>query len=805
MAEEIMQLPLLPLRDVVVFPKMIIPLFVGRDHSVKAIEQALENQRKIILVTQKDSEVISPKFSDLYTTGVVANVLQMLKLPDGTVKVLVEGQERFKVTNFKIEEDKYIGEGIPLTEVIESVEEVQALKRSLIKIFNEYAKFNEKVSSDILNTIDDIEGESQLVDTLASHLTIRLNEKQEILQMLDVKARMEHVLAVIDAETNLFQMEDKIRSRVKGQMEKNQREYYLNEQLKAIHKELGDEEEEDEFTQLANKIKSVKLSDEARHKAEQELKKLKSMSPMSSEASVIRNYLDWLLSLPWNSPKRYKINLPKAQKTLDDDHEALEKVKERILEHLAVQSRLKSPKGQILCLVGPPGVGKTSLATSVAKATGRELVRAALGGVRDESEIRGHRRTYIGSMPGRIIQSLKKAKSSNPVFLLDEIDKLGADWKGDPTSALLEVLDPEQNSKFNDHYLEVDFDLSKIMFIATANSFNMPQPLIDRMEVIQLSGYTEQEKLEIAKKHLLRRALKSNGIKAGELEIAEDAIVDIIRYYTREAGVRNLQRDLNKIARKALRLILEDKPKLPLVVSNTNLKDFLGVRKFKYGLTEDNDHVGATTGLAWTEVGGDILHVEAVVTHGKGKTTMTGKLGDVMQESVQTAHSYVKFKAPEYGIDIERFENSDVHIHVPEGATPKDGPSAGITICVSIVSAFTGIPVRKDIAMTGEVTLRGRVLPIGGLKEKLLAALRAGVKTVLIPVDNVKDLEEIPDNIKNNLEIIPVEHVDAVIRHALVQEPKAIDVANKKRVGAEIKDVAVEKTGKKRDSTIVRH
>lgn len=803
MAQEIMQLPLLPLRDVVVFPKMIIPLFVGRDHSVKAIEKALENQRKIILVTQKDSEVIAPKFSDLYTTGVLANVLQMLKLPDGTVKVLVEGQERFKITNFLVEENQYVGEGSSLTEAIEDTPEVQALKRSLITAFTNYAKFNDKITTEVIQTLTDIEGASQLVDTLAAYLTIRLNEKQTILEMLNVKARMEHVLAVLEAETTLSQMEDKIRNRVKGQMEKNQREYYLNEQLKAIHKELGDEEDEDEFTQLANRIKKIKLSEEAKQKAEHELKKLKAMSPMSSEASVIRNYLDWLLSLPWNSPKPFKINLPKAQKILNQDHEALEKVKERILEHLAVQSRLKSPKGQILCLVGPPGVGKTSLATSVARATGREFVRAALGGVRDESEIRGHRRTYIGSMPGRIIQSLRKAKSSNPVFLLDEIDKLGADWKGDPTSALLEVLDPEQNSKFNDHYLEVDFDLSKVMFIATANSLNMPQPLIDRMEIIQLSGYTEQEKLEIAKNHLLRRAIESNGLKAGELDITEPAIVDMIRYYTREAGVRGLQRDLNKVARKALRMILEEKKELPLVIDNTNLKTFLGVRKFKYGLTEEADHVGATTGLAWTEVGGEILQVEAVVTHGKGKITMTGKLGDVMQESVQAAHSYIKFKAQDYGIDINRFENSDVHIHVPEGATPKDGPSAGITICVSIVSAFTGIPVRKDIAMTGEVTLRGRVLPIGGLKEKLLAALRAGVKTALIPLDNVKDLEEIPDNIKNNLEIIPVEHVDAVIKKALVSVPKAIKLAEK--ASSEIKNMSVEASGKKRDTTIVRH
>lgn len=802
MAQEIMRLPLLPLRDVVVFPKMIIPLFVGRDHSVKAIEKALENRRQIILVTQKDSEVISPAFSDVYTTGVLANVLQMLKLPDGTVKVLVEGSERFKITNLLIEDSGYLGEGIPITYVSEETTEIQALKRSVLTSFLNYAQLNEKITSEVVSTLDDIEDASQLADTITTYLGIRLSDKQAVLEILDPQKRLEHLLAILEAEITLSQVEDKIRTRVKGQMEKNQREYYLNEQLKAIHKELGEEEEDDEFTQLNKRINKVKLSPEAKKKAVHELKKLKAMSPMSSEASVIRNYLDWLLSLPWDTQKKIKIDLNKAQKILDQDHEALDKVKERILEHLAVQSRLKSPKGQVLCLVGPPGVGKTSLATSIAHATGRDFVRAALGGVRDEAEIRGHRRTYIGSMPGRIIQSLKKVNSSNPVFLLDEIDKLGSDWKGDPTSALLEVLDPEQNHTFNDHYLEVDFDLSKIMFIATANTLNMPQPLIDRMEIIRLSGYTEQEKIDIAKNHLIHRSIETNGLKKGELILEDTALIDIVRYYTREAGVRNLQRDLNKIGRKAVRKILEGKA-TKIVVTSENLKEFLGVHKYKYGTVETTDQVGVTTGLAWTEVGGEILQIEAVVTPGKAKVTMTGKLGDVMQESVQAAHSFIKSKAAEFGIDINRFESSDIHIHVPEGATPKDGPSAGITMCVSIVSAFTGIPVRKDIAMTGEVTLRGRVLAIGGLKEKLLAALRAGIKTVLIPEDNVKDLEEIPSTIKDSLHILPVGNIAQVIKHALTRQPSSI--TPKTKVTSEgLPAVSVDTPSKKRDH-IVRH
>lgn len=803
MAQEIMRLPLLPLRDVVVFPKVIIPLFVGRDHSVKAIEKALENQRQIILVTQKDSETISPKFSDIYTTGILATVLQMLKLPDGTVKVLVEGGERFKITNMFIDDSGYVGEGIPLHQVSENTTEIEVLTRSVLASFHSYAQLNEKNTPEISATLDTIENASQLADIVTTYLEVRLPDKQKILEILDVQKRLEHLFVLLEAEITLSQVEDKIRNRVKRQMEKNQREYYLNEQLKAIHKELGEEEEDDEFTQITKRINKVKLSPEAKKKAEHELKKLKAMSPMSSEASVIRNYLDWLLSLPWNSPKKLKIDLHKAQKALDEDHEALDKVKERILEHLAVQSRLKSQKGQILCFVGPPGVGKTSLATSIAKAAGRDFMRAALGGVRDESEIRGHRRTYIGSMPGRIIQSLKKVNSSNPVFLLDEIDKLGADWKGDPTSALLEVLDPEQNHTFNDHYLEVDFDLSKIMFIATANTLNMPQPLIDRMEIIRLSGYSELEKIDIAQKHLIKRAIESNGLKKGEFVLENSALTDIVRYYTREAGVRNLQRDLNKIARKAVRMILE-KQTDKVIVTSDNLKDFLGVQKFKYGELESNDQVGVTTGLAWTEVGGEILQIEAVVTPGKGKVTMTGKLGDVMQESVQAAHSFIKFRSAEFGIDIARFENSDIHVHVPEGATPKDGPSAGITMCVSIVSAFTGIPVRKDIAMTGEVTLRGRVLQIGGLKEKMLAALRSGIKTVLIPEENVKDLEEIPDAIKGGLEIIPVSHVDQVIKHALIEQPMTIvkkDIIVEKKQPAA---VSVESSSKKREN-VIRH
>lgn len=802
MAKEMMRLPLLPLRDVVVFPKVIIPLFVGRDHSIRAIEKAMENHRQIILVTQKDSETISPKFADVYTTGVLANVLQMLKLPDGTVKVLVEGGERFKIAKMFIEDNRYIGEGIPLTEVTESTTEIEALKRSILSSFHNYAQFNEKTTPEIIATLDAIENASQLADTVTTYMDIRLPDKQKVLEILDVQKRLEHIFVLLEAEVTLSQVEDKIRNRVKGQMEKNQREYYLNEQLKAIHKELGEEEEDDEFTQLSKRIKRAKLSPEAKEKAEHELKKLKAMSPMSSEASVIRNYLDWLLSLPWNLPKKLKIDLSKAQKILDKEHEALDKVKERILEHLAVQSRLKSQKGQILCLVGPPGVGKTSLATSIAKAAGRDFVRAALGGVRDEAEIRGHRRTYIGAMPGRIIQSLKKTNSSNPVFLLDEIDKLGADWKGDPSSALLEVLDPEQNHTFNDHYLEVDFDLSKVMFIATANTLNMPQPLIDRMEVIRLSGYTELEKIEIAKRHLIRRAVETNGLKKNEFVLEDSALIDVVRYYTREAGVRNLQRDLNKIARKAVRMILEKKTK-KVIVTSENLKEYLGVHKYKYGVLEANDQVGVTTGLAWTEVGGEILQIEAVVTPGKGKITMTGKLGDVMQESVQAAHSFIKYKANEFGIENAKFENSDIHVHVPEGATPKDGPSAGITMCVSIVSAFTGIPIRKDIAMTGEVTLRGRVLPIGGLKEKLLAALRSGIKTVLIPEENVKDLEEIPASIKDGIEIIPVFSVDQVVQYALTQTPEPI-VSKEKIVTKEVVPVGGEAPAKKNDH-IIRH
>lgn len=802
MAKETMRLPLLPLRDIVIFPKVIIPLFVGRDHSIKAIEKAMENHRKIILVTQKDSETVSPKLADIYTVGILADVLQMLKLPDGTVKVLVEGGERFKITQMSIEDNGYIGEGIPLVQVNEDKTETEALKRSAISSFHNYAQFNDKITPEVAATLDAIEAPSQLADTITAYMDIRLPDKQKVLEILDVQKRLEHIFVLLEAEITLSQVEDKIRNRVKGQMEKNQREYYLNEQLKAIHKELGEEEDDDEFSQLSKRINKTKLSPEAKKKVEHELKKLKAMSPMSSEASVIRSYLDWLLSLPWNLPKKLKVDLNKAQKILDEEHEALDRVKERILEHLAVQSRLKSQKGQILCLVGPPGVGKTSLATSIAKAAGRDFVRAALGGVRDEAEIRGHRRTYIGAMPGRIIQSLKKARSSNPVFLLDEIDKLGADWKGDPTSALLEVLDPEQNHTFNDHYLEVDFDLSKVMFIATANTLNMPQPLIDRMEVIRLSGYTELEKIEIAKKHLMRRVIEANGLKKKEFVLEESALVDIVRYYTREAGVRNLQRDLNKISRKAVRMILEGKSE-KVVVTADNLKEFLGVRKYKYGVLETNDQVGVTTGLAWTEVGGEILQIEAVVTTGKGKITMTGKLGDVMQESVQAAHSFIKFKANDFGIDTSRFENSDVHVHVPEGATPKDGPSAGITICVSIVSAFTGIPVRKDMAMTGEVTLRGRVLPIGGLKEKLLAALRSGIKTVLIPEENVKDLEEVPATIKDGIEVIPVYNVDQVIEFALTQKPQPI-VAKEMTVSKDVAPAAVESTSKKRDN-IIRH
>lgn len=768
-------LPLLPLRDIVVFPKMIIPLFVGRDMSVKALEKAVASDRKVLLVSQKDFKVADPKRKDLYGVGVVASVVQLLKLPDKTVKVLVEGECRFKLSAFRETEDGYEGSGAELFDRDTSNKEIPALSRTLVSIFEQYIEQSDRISPEVMSSLEGIEDPAYLADTVASYLSIKPEDKQEILEKLDLPKRMERVCTLMDAELTLLKVEGKIRDRVKGQMERNQREYYLNEQLKAIHKELGDDEAEevDEFSEFSNKIRKTKLSEEAKKKAETELKKLRNMSPMASEATVIRNYLEWLLSLPWDKPKKFKIDLKKAQKVLDEDHDALEKVKESILEHLAVQSRTNTAKGQIICLVGPPGVGKTSLASSIARATGRDFVMASLGGVKDESEIRGHRRTYIGSMPGRIIQSMKKAASSNPVFLLDEVDKLGSDWKGDPSSALLEVLDPQQNNSFSDHYLEVDYDLSKVMFIVTANTMNMPQPLLDRMEIIRLSGYTEQEKVKIAQNHLINRSLESHGVSKKELVIKSDVVAEIIRYYTRESGVRNLQREFDKIARKAVRKIVEGETD-SVTVTKSNLKNFLGTKKFSFGEAEKKDLVGITTGLAWTEVGGELLQIEAVIMPGKGKFTMTGKLGDVMQESGQAAYSYIRSQAFEFGIAVDTFEGYDIHVHVPEGATPKDGPSAGVAMCTSIVSTLTGIPVRRDVAMTGEISLRGRVLPIGGLKEKLLAALRGGLKKVLIPKENEKDLMDIPEVVKKGLTIVPVDHVSQVIEHALSRKPKPL-------------------------------
>lgn len=764
-------LPLLPLMDVVVFPKMVLPLFVGREASVKSIELAISERSQIILVTQADTSQHVPSAEHLYSIGVLADIVQLLKLPDGTIKVLVEAKSRFRITDFFMEDGAFWGRGNTTLSIENTSVETAIVHRSVIGGFIDFAHKTDRITKETLDKISIITDTSLLADSVITHLNLSLEDRQKALEMLEVQTRIEYVLSLLEAEIALTTIEGTVRDRVKDQIEKNQRDYYLNEQLKAIQKELGNKETGDEFSELEKQIHDSLMSEEARKKALSELKKLKATNPMAGEAGIIRTYLEWLLALPWNSPKKTKIDLNKASEILDTDHEALDKVKERILEHLAVQARLKSPKGQILCLVGPPGVGKTSLATSIAKASGRDFVRAALGGVRDEAEIRGHRRTYVGALPGRIIQSLKKANSSNPVFLLDEIDKLSSDWKGDPTSALLEVLDPEQNKAFNDHYLEVDFDLSQIMFVATANSLDMPQPLIDRMEVIRLSGYTEQEKLSIATQHLVRKAIESNGLKKKEITIDTSALVDIIRYYTREAGVRNLQREINKLCRKVVRKILE-KTYTSVKIDSTNLKDFLGVRKFKYGDIETTDQLGVTTGLAWTEVGGDILQIEALLTMGKGNVKMTGKLGDVMQESVQAAYTYIKSRCSQLGIDPTKFENSDIHIHVPEGATPKDGPSAGVTMCTSITSVMTGIPVHKDVAMTGEITLRGRVLPIGGLKEKLLAALRSGIKTVIIPEDNEKDLEEIPDTIKGGLKIIPVNSVDQVLEIALIKKPK---------------------------------
>jgi ATP-dependent Lon protease len=762
--------PVLPLRDIVVFPHMIVPLFVGREKSVKALEDVMKDDKQILLVTQKNAAQDDPSPADIYSVGTVGTVLQLLKLPDGTVKVLVEGGYRARIKRFAENDAFFVAEASALTDAADPAgKEVEALARSVVSQFEQYIKLNKKVPPEVLVSINQIEDPSKLADTVASHLSLKIAEKQELLEIGSVSERLEKIYAFMEGEIGVLQVEKRIRSRVKRQMEKTQREYYLNEQMKAIQKELGEGEDgRDEIAEIEERVKKTKLSKEAREKAQAEVKKLRTMSPMSAEATVVRNYLDWILSIPWSKPTKIKRDIKLAEKVLHEDHYGLEKVKERILEYLAVQQRQKRIKGPILCLVGPPGVGKTSLGKSIARATGRNFVRISLGGVRDEAEVRGHRRTYIGSMPGKVIQAMKKAKSSNPLFLLDEVDKLGQDWRGDPSSALLEVLDPEQNSTFADHYLEVDYDLSDVMFITTANSLRMPQPLLDRMEIIRIPGYTEDEKVEIAKRHLIPKQIKDHGLKKDEWSLSEDAIRDLVRYYTREAGVRNLEREIANLARKSIKEILM-KNLDKVSINRRNIGKYAGIKKFRYGEAELTDMVGVVTGLAWTEVGGEILTIEAVTLPGKGRVTATGKLGDVMKESVQAAESFVKSRSVEFGIKPTVFGKRDIHVHVPEGATPKDGPSAGVAMVTTIVSVLTGIPVRRDVAMTGEVTLRGRVLPIGGLKEKLLAALRAGIKTVLIPGENEKDLADIPDNVKKNLEIIPVEHVEQVLKNALVK------------------------------------
>jgi len=788
---DIVTLPVLPLRDIVVFPHMIVPLFVGREKSVRALDEVMDGDKQILLAAQKEAGDDNPEPSDVYEVGTIANIMQLLKLPDGTVKVLVEGVARARVRDYVSSEEFFAAEVEVLADEDGEGPETDALRRSVLSQADNYIKLNKKIPAEVMVTVTQIEESSKLADTIASHLALKIEDKQELLEATSVIERLEKIFGYMEGEIGILQVEKKIRGRVKRQMEKTQREYYLNEQMKAIQKELGEGDEAREETQeLEEKINQTKLSKEAKEKSLAELKKLKSMSPMSAEATVVRNYLDWMLGIPWSQRSRVKKDISLAEKVLDRDHYGLEKVKERIIEYLAVQQRAKKLKGPILCLVGPPGVGKTSLGKSIAKATGREFVRFSLGGVRDEAEIRGHRRTYIGSMPGKVIQSMKKAGKSNPLFLLDEIDKMGQDFRGDPASALLEVLDPEQNSKFADHYLEVDYDLSDVMFVTTANSLNMPRPLLDRMEIIQLSGYTEDEKLEIAKRHLIPKIAKDHGIKKGEWSISDGAIRDTIRYYTREAGVRSLERVIAKLIRKGLKQIVEGS-KTEIAVTSRNLSTFAGVRRFRYGVVEDEDQVGLTTGLAWTEVGGELLAIEAVMVPGKGAIKQTGKLGDVMKESIEAARSFVQSKAIGYGISPRIFEKRDIHIHVPEGATPKDGPSAGVAMCTSIVSVLTGVPVRKDVAMTGEVTLRGRVLPIGGLKEKLLAALRGGITTVLIPKENEKDLEDIPANVKKGLDIKPVSTVDEVLRLALTQHLEPIEWDE----NADLADIAMQGDG----------
>ncbi len=764
--------PVLPLRDIVVFPYMIVPLFVGREKSIAALEEVMRADKHILLAAQKNAGDDDPATDAIYRVGTLASVLQLLKLPDGTVKVLVEGTARAKIVRYTDNPDYFEAEVERIAEQTGAKDEIEAMSRSAITQFESYVKLNKKISPEVLGTISQIEDYSKLADTIASHLAVKISDKQDVLETTAISNRLEKVFTLMESEISVLQVERKIRSRVKRQMEKTQREYYLNEQMKAIQKELGDNDERDDIAEFEDKIENTKLSKEAKDKALAELKKLKQMSPMSAEATVVRNYLDWLLSIPWGIKGKVKKDLDEAQLVLDAEHYGLEKVKERIVEYLAVQARTNKLKGPILCLVGPPGVGKTSLGKSIANATGREFVRMSLGGVRDEAEIRGHRRTYIGSMPGKVIQSMKKAKRSNPLFLLDEIDKMGQDFRGDPAAALLEVLDPEQNSTFNDHYLEVDYDLSNVMFVTTANTLNIPPALMDRMEIIRLAGYTEDEKVEIAKRHLLAEVASNHGLEAGEWSVDDGGILEIIRRHTREAGVRSLEREISKLARKAVKEILTS-PKKSIRVTADNIKDYLGVPKYRYGEAELEDQVGVVTGLAWTEVGGELLTIEGVLMPGKGKMTVTGNLRDVMKESIQAANAYVRSRSIDFGIQPSIFETKDIHVHVPEGATPKDGPSAGVAMATAIISIITGIPVRKDVAMTGEITLRGRVLPIGGLKEKLLAALRGGIKTVLIPEENVKDLADIPDEVKKKLELIPVSRMEEVVKAALVRQPQA--------------------------------
>ena len=778
--------PVLPLRDIVVFPHMIVPLFVGREKSIRALEEVMKGDRHILLATQKNATEDDPAADAIFSTGTLATVLQLLKLPDGTVKVLVEGAARASVKAYTRTDEYYEAEAAVIAEDMGDTVEVEALGRSVVSEFESYVKLNKKVSAEVVAAVGQIDDFSKLADTVASHLAIKIGDKQDILETASVAKRLEKCLGLMESEISVLQVEKRIRTRVKRQMEKTQREYYLNEQMKAIQKELGDEDGRDELGELEERIKKTKLSKEASDKAMAELKKLRQMSPMSAEATVVRNYLDWLLSIPWGKRSKVKKDLKLAESVLDADHFGLEKVKERIVEYLAVQQRANKLTGPILCLVGPPGVGKTSLGKSIAKATGREFVRMSLGGVRDEAEIRGHRRTYIGSMPGKIIQSMRKAKSSNPLFLLDEIDKMGMDFRGDPSSALLEVLDPEQNQSFNDHYLEVDYDLSNVMFVTTANTLNIPAPLMDRMEIIRIAGYTEEEKVEISRKHLIPAAVHKHGLSPTEWSIDDAALLELIRRYTREAGVRNLEREISNLARKAVKELLTSKKK-KVQVNLENLPTYLGVPKYRYGEAESEDQVGVVTGLAWTEVGGELLTIEGVMMPGKGRMTVTGNLKDVMKESISAAASYVRSRSIAFGIEPPVFERKDIHVHVPEGATPKDGPSAGIAMATAITSILTGIPVRRDIAMTGEVTLRGRVLPIGGLKEKLLAALRGGLKKVLIPEENAKDLADIPASVKNGLEIVPVSRMDEVLRHALVRQPVPIEWDEEKEAAAAAK------------------